>query len=101
MSDREIMEAKGLGNTKKYSTSTSRFDTKSINNPNLIEGWKYKDTKFKSSKDYMPDQKWHRYVSFMKSGVRILGYALIPFNLGWAVTFLILSEGIGIIEELV
>ena len=101
MSDREIMEAKGLGNTKKYPTSTSRFDTKSINNPNLIEGWKYKDTKFKSSKDYMPDQKWHRYVSFMKSGVRILGYALIPFNLGWAVTFLILSEGIGIIEELV
>ena len=101
MSDREIMEAKGLGNTKKYPTSTSRFDAKSINNPNLIEGWKYKDTKFKSSKDYMPDQKWHRYVSFMKSGVRILGYALIPFNLGWAVTFLILSEGIGIIEELV
>ena len=50
---------------------------------------------------HMPNQKWHRYVSFMKSGVRILGYALIPFNLGWAVTFLILSEGIGIIEELV
>ena len=50
---------------------------------------------------HMPNQKWHRYVSFIKSGVRILGYALIPFNLGWAVTFLILSEGIGIIEELV
>lgn len=50
---------------------------------------------------HMPNQKWHRYISFMKSGVRILGYALIPFNLGWAVTFLILSEGIGIIEELV
>ena len=101
MSDREIMEAKGLGKTKKYPTSTSRFDTKSINNPDLIEGWKYKDTKFKSTKDYMPDQKWHRYVSFIKSGVRIIGYGLIPFNLVAAAIVLIFSEIIGIVEELV
>jgi len=30
-----------------------------------------------------------------------LGYAALPFSLFWAVTFLILSEIIGIIEELV
>ncbi len=51
--------------------------------------------------EYMPDQKLHQLVSFIKSGVRILGYAAIPFSLGWAVIFLILSEVIGIIEELV
>jgi hypothetical protein len=32
--------------------------------------------------EHMPNQKWHKYVSFIKSGVRILGYCLIPFNLG-------------------
>ena len=59
--------------------------------------------KSKISKDFkhMPNQKWHRYVSFIKSGVRILGYALIPFNLVAATIVLIFSEVIGIIEELV
>ena len=51
--------------------------------------------------DKIPDPKLHRQISFIKSGVRILGYAAIPFSLGWAVVFLILSEVIGIIEELV
>ena len=51
--------------------------------------------------DQMPDQKWHRIISFIKSGVRIVGYALIPFSLVWATGVLILSEIIGIIEELV
>ena len=51
--------------------------------------------------DQMPDQKWHRRVSFAKSGVRILGYALIPFDLVWATGVLIFSEIIGILEELV
>jgi hypothetical protein len=51
--------------------------------------------------NYMPDQKWHRYVSFIKSGVRIIGYGIIPFNLVIASSVLILSEIIGIIEELV
>jgi len=51
--------------------------------------------------DQMPDQKWHRRISFVKSGIRIVGYALIPFSLVWATGILILSEIIGIIEELV
>jgi hypothetical protein len=49
----------------------------------------------------IPDPKLHQLISFIKSGVRILGYCFIPFNLGWATAFLILSEVIGIIEELV
>jgi hypothetical protein len=51
--------------------------------------------------NHMPNQKWHKYVSFIKSGIRIVGYLLIPFNLVIATSVLILSELIGIIEELV
>ena len=51
--------------------------------------------------DKLPDPKLHQQISFVKSGIRILGYVFIPFSLGWAVIFLILSEVIGIIEELV
>ena len=73
MSDREIMNAKrGLN---------SRPIVKNI--------------------DQMPDQKWHRIISFIKSGIRILGYALIPFNLIAATVVLVASEVVGIVEELV
>ena len=51
--------------------------------------------------DQMPDQKWHRRISFTKSGIRIVGYVLIPFNLIAATALLIISEVVGIIEELV
>ena len=50
---------------------------------------------------HMPNQKWHKIVSFIKSGVRIVGYALLPFSLVYATIVLILSEIIGIVEELV
>ena len=58
------------------------------------------DTKFKHL-DKMPDQKWHQIISFIKSGIRIVGYAIIPFDLVAAAIVLIFSEVIGIIEELV
>lgn len=48
-----------------------------------------------------PDAKLHQMVSFFKSGVRIVGYIFIPFNLVAATVLLILSEVVGIIEELV
>ena len=48
-----------------------------------------------------PDAKKHQIVSFIKSGIRILGYILIPFDLPIAATILVLSEFIGIVEELV
>jgi hypothetical protein len=51
--------------------------------------------------DKMPNQKWHQIVSFIKSGVRIIGYCFIPFSLIIASVLLIVSEIIGIVEELV
>jgi len=48
-----------------------------------------------------PDAKKHQIISFIKSGIRILGYGLLLYNLPIAVGVLIFSEAIGIIEELV
>lgn len=48
-----------------------------------------------------PDAKKHQIISFIKSGIRILGYIFIPFNLVTSAILLILSEIVGIIEELV
>ena len=73
MSDREIMNAK-----------------RGIINPPKVKNI-----------DQMPNQKWHRRISFLKSGIRIIGYGFIPFNLAAATTLLIVSEVVGIIEELV
>ena len=49
----------------------------------------------------LPDAKKHQQISFVKSGIRILGYIFIPFNIDVAVTLLVVSEAVGIIEELV
>ena len=51
--------------------------------------------------DKMPNQKWHQIISFIKSGIRIVGYILIPFDLVIAASVLVFSEIIGIVEELV
>ena len=50
---------------------------------------------------FMPNQKWHQIISFIKSGIRILGYGLLLYNVPIAVGVLIFSEANGIIEELV
>lgn len=55
----------------------------------------------KDKLDKIPDPKKHQLISFIKSGIRIAGYGIIPFHLGFAVIVLILSEAIGIYEELV
>ena len=73
MSDREIMNAK-----------------RGVSNPPKLKNI-----------DQMPDQKWHRRISFLKSGIRIIGYVFIPFNLLTATVLLIVSEAGGIVEELV
>lgn len=49
----------------------------------------------------IPDPKKHQTISFIKSGIRILGYFLLPFNLLMGAGILILSEIVGIYEELV
>ena len=68
----------------------------------------YRDKMIQKVVDYkskdiekMPNQKWHQIISFIKSGVRIVGYCFIPFNLIVATTLLVVSEVIGIIEEMV
>lgn len=65
-----------------------------------LKGYKKPPTKDKDI-DKMPNQKWHQIVSFIKSGVRIIGYCFIPFNLIVATVLLVVSEVIGIIEEMV
>jgi len=83
----------------------------SIHNPELYnqiynQQMKYtsKMKQFSMRPDYlkdMPNQKWHKIISFIKSGVRIIGYGFIPFNLTIACAVLVLSEVIGIVEEMV
>ena len=51
--------------------------------------------------DKLPDPKNHQIISFVKSGIRILGYIFIPFNIDVAVTLLVVSEAVGILEEMV
>ena len=51
--------------------------------------------------DKLPDPKLHQIISFVKSGIRILGYIFIPLDLGAAVTLLVVSEAVGILEEMV
>ena len=50
---------------------------------------------------YPPDARKHQLVSFLKSGVRLLGYIFLPFDLFIAMGILLVSEVVGIIEELV
>ena len=80
MSSREIMNAKGFGNKSKIQERLNEVG--------------------KEMGEY-PDAKKHQIVSFVKSGIRIVGYCLIPFNLFAAALILVLSEAVGIMEELV
>jgi len=48
-----------------------------------------------------PDPKLHQITSFIKSGFRLIGYALMLYSIPYAVIVLILSEVVGIVEELV
>tara|TARA_R110000787_G_scaffold284792_1_gene399004 strand:+ start:519 stop:713 length:195 start_codon:yes stop_codon:yes gene_type:complete len=54
-----------------------------------------------NKKQELPDAKRHQIISFVKSGIRILGYGFLWFSLDTAIILLILSEMVGIIEELV
>ena len=49
----------------------------------------------------LPDARKHQLVSFLKSGIRMFGYILLPFDLTIAMGVLFFSEIIGIVEELV
>jgi hypothetical protein len=57
--------------------------------------------RWEEEQKHMPNQKWHKIMSFIKSSIRITGYALVPFDLVTAAIVLIFSEIVGILEELV
>jgi hypothetical protein len=48
-----------------------------------------------------PDPKLHQTISFLKSTVRISGYGALMYSISLGVFVLIISEVIGILEELV
>jgi len=54
-----------------------------------------------NKKQELPDARRHQIISFIKSGIRILGYGFLWFSLDTSIILLILSEMVGIIEELV
>jgi hypothetical protein len=59
----------------------------------------YDDLVIKGQK--LPDPKKHQLVSFLKSGIRIAGYVALFFSIEIAAVLLIVSELVGIYEELV
>ena len=61
------------------------------------QDWAYSDTVFNK----YPDPDKHQLISFIKSGIRILGYASLWWSIDIAATLLILSEVVGVYEELV
>lgn len=50
---------------------------------------------------WVPDPRLHAIMSFIKSGVRIVGYGFLPFDIWVAAGLLIAAEVIGIVEEMV
>ena len=48
-----------------------------------------------------PDADKHFWASMTKSVIRVGGYCLLPFNIELAMAVLVMSEVVGIIEELV
>ena len=49
----------------------------------------------------IPDPEQHQRLSFIKSGIRIVGYCFLPYSLIGAAALLVISEVVGIMEELV
>jgi hypothetical protein len=48
-----------------------------------------------------PDPITHQRISFLKSAVRLSGYGALMYSIGLGVFILIISELVGIVEELV
>ena len=59
------------------------------------------ETGIKINGHKVPDPKLHQRISFLKSGIRIAGYILLPVDIVIASAVLVVSELIGIVEELV
>ena len=55
----------------------------------------------KKMKNIKQNPKKHQQISFAKSALRIIGYLLLIIEPVAAVTFLVCSEALGIVEEMV
>ena len=71
------------------------------NNREQIMNWIKEDEELFSNDMKQPDARKHQIVSFIKSGIRIAGYLLMFVNIPIAAVVLVLSEIVGIWEELV
>jgi hypothetical protein len=69
-------------------------EQKSIINPEVYNS-------FKQEVNNYPDAKKHQIVSFIKSGIRLIGYALLFIDIPAAAIVLIASEAVGVLEELI
>jgi len=90
MSDGTTKAMKGVTTT--FPTNSKELDKEVDKIVKQLAGAKIKE---------LPDAYMHQKISFLKSTIRIIGYVFIPFSLVTATILLIISEIIGIIEELV
>jgi len=51
--------------------------------------------------EFMPDQKLHRTISFIKSAIRILGCLALIGNITLGAVLIAIAEVVGVIEEIV
>lgn len=89
-------------------TRTTTNDTKgaSLEEQAKHTDWEYPDTEVREEQhldlDYMPDQKMHRTMSFIKSTIRIAGCILgVTHKVELGFILLLVAELVGIVEELV
>jgi len=54
-----------------------------------------------NNKNQHPDAKLHMIASFIKSGIRVLGFSLMLNHMDWAIFTLVMAEIIGVAEEMV
>jgi len=68
-----------------------------------LKGTYFTDKKPKKMQklERIPDPDDHQKLSFIKSGIRIVGYLCLPFSIIAATLLLVASEIVGIFEELV
>ena len=95
----------GDGRTDLFRNMWTRTTTNDgmVNSPEEFKKrWKQAQEQQYLDLEYMPDQKMHRNVSFVKSGFRLVGAGLGMLGyLPAAFALLFLAEIVGIYEELV
>lgn len=78
------------------------YDLSNRDDRDIINGVSTFTPQIKKTKTFnYPDAKLHQIISFVKSGIRIFGYGLLFVDVPTAAVVLILSEVVGIVEELV